>query len=192
MPVNQNGSRSIAIGAASRVATEATNSVALGAGSVAARADTLSVGAAGNERQVTNVARGTEATDAVNVEQMQAGDAQVYANARQYVDLRVEQALSAPMAAIGELRTEMDVRIGVQDQRIDRHGAMTAAAMNMASSASAVRTPNRVAVGGGVSGGEQALALGYQRAISDRAALTVGGAFSGSENSAGVGFSFGW
>jgi autotransporter adhesin len=141
---------------------------------------------------VTNVARGTQATDAVNVEQMQEADAQVYANARQYVDLRVEQALGAPMAAIGELRTEVDARLGMQDLRIDRHGAMTAASMNMASSAAAVRTPNRVAVGGGVSGGEQALALGYQRAISDRAALTIGGAFSGSENSAGVGLSFGW
>jgi hypothetical protein len=64
--------------------------------------------------------------------------------------------------------------------------------MNMAASAAAVHTPNRVAVGGGVSGGEQALALGYQRAISDRAAFTIGGAFSGSENSAGVGLSFGW
>ena len=49
----------------------AVNSVALGAGSVANREDSVSVGSAGNERQITNVAAGTEATDAVNVEQLE-------------------------------------------------------------------------------------------------------------------------
>jgi autotransporter adhesin len=37
---------------------------------VADRADTVSVGSAGNERQITNVAAGTADTDAVNVGQM--------------------------------------------------------------------------------------------------------------------------
>ncbi|MGO4610880.1 hypothetical protein AB4142_31580, partial [Variovorax sp. 2RAF20] len=46
--------------------------VALGAGSVANRANTVSVGAAGAERQVVNVADGSQATDAVNVRQLQA------------------------------------------------------------------------------------------------------------------------
>lgn len=184
--------RSIAIGAGAHVAAEAAGSVAIGAGSVAARADSVSVGAAGKERQVTNVARATEATDAVNLSQMQEADAQVYANARSYVDLRVDQALAAPMAAIGELRADVDARLGAQDTRIDRQSAMTSAAMNMAASAAGVRTPNRVAVGAGTAGGEQALAVGYQRALSDRAALTFGGAFSSGENSAGVGISFGW
>ncbi|WP_049475776.1 YadA family autotransporter adhesin, partial [Stenotrophomonas maltophilia] len=45
---------------------------ALGAGSVANRANTVSVGAAGAERQVVNVADGSQATDAVNVRQLQA------------------------------------------------------------------------------------------------------------------------
>lgn len=184
--------RSIAIGAGARVSADATDSVAIGAGSVASRSGTVSVGDSGHERQVAHVATGTAPTDAVNVAQMQEADEHVYANARRYVDLRVENALAAPMAAIGELRTEMDDRLVVQDRRIDRHGAMTSAAMNMAASAAGVRTPHRVAVGAGVSGGEQALAFGYQHAISDRAALTLGGAFSSGENSAGVGFSFGW
>ena len=47
------------------------NSVALGYNSVADRANTVSVGSAGNERQITNVAAGTERTDAVNVGQLQ-------------------------------------------------------------------------------------------------------------------------
>ncbi|MFT4247097.1 MAG: YadA-like family protein [Pseudomonas sp.] len=54
---------------------QAENSVALGAGSVADRANTVSVGSAGNERQITNVAAGTEDTDAVNVAQLKASEA---------------------------------------------------------------------------------------------------------------------
>ncbi|MEJ1162082.1 YadA-like family protein [Variovorax sp. CCNWLW186] len=82
------GAGSIAVGNSS-VAT-AANGVALGAGSTADRAGmaggtelfsntavgstqgAVSVGSAGNERQITNVAGGTQATDAVNVRQLQA------------------------------------------------------------------------------------------------------------------------
>ncbi len=45
------------------------NSVALGNGSVADRDNSVSVGSKGQERQVTNVAAGTEDTDAVNMAQ---------------------------------------------------------------------------------------------------------------------------
>ena len=44
--------------------------VALGAGSVADRANAVSVGSKGAERQIINVAKGTEDTDAVNVSQL--------------------------------------------------------------------------------------------------------------------------
>ena len=45
--------------------------VALGAGSVADRANAVSVGSTGANRQIINVAAGTEGTDAVNVSQLQ-------------------------------------------------------------------------------------------------------------------------
>ncbi|WP_169805051.1 ESPR-type extended signal peptide-containing protein [Variovorax boronicumulans] len=79
---------SIALGANSTAST--ANSVALGDGAVANRAGmngqremfsntvvqsaqgAVSVGSTGNERQITNVAGGTQATDAVNVRQLQA------------------------------------------------------------------------------------------------------------------------
>ncbi|MDP9920987.1 autotransporter adhesin, partial [Variovorax boronicumulans] len=79
---------SMALGANSTAST--ASSVALGEGAVANRAGmngqremfsntvvqsaqgAVSVGAAGNERQITNVAGGTQATDAVNVRQLQA------------------------------------------------------------------------------------------------------------------------
>ncbi len=64
------GANSTALGNGSQA--QADNSVALGAGSVANRANTVSVGASGAERQVVNVADGTQATDAVNVRQLQA------------------------------------------------------------------------------------------------------------------------
>ncbi|WP_101925737.1 MULTISPECIES: YadA-like family protein [Luteimonas] len=50
----------------------AEGAVALGQDSVADRAQTVSVGSAGSERQIVNVAAGTEDTDAVNVSQLRA------------------------------------------------------------------------------------------------------------------------
>ncbi|WP_420482653.1 YadA-like family protein [Burkholderia cepacia] len=48
----------------------AANSVALGANAFSNRANAVSVGRAGAERQIVNVAAGTQATDAVNVSQL--------------------------------------------------------------------------------------------------------------------------
>jgi hypothetical protein len=59
---------STALGA--RSSAEARNSVALGYGSISTRENTVSVGSIGNERQITNVAAGTQGTDAVNVNQL--------------------------------------------------------------------------------------------------------------------------
>ncbi|MCW0425256.1 hypothetical protein NB713_003199 [Xanthomonas sacchari] len=73
------GDQSIAIGPGARVGnsqfvndkqTITNNSVALGAGSVAERDNTVSIGAAGAERQLTNLAAGTMDTDAVNLAQL--------------------------------------------------------------------------------------------------------------------------
>jgi hypothetical protein len=46
------------------------NAVALGANSVADRDNSVSVGSADQQRQITNVAAGTQGTDAVNLNQM--------------------------------------------------------------------------------------------------------------------------
>jgi len=64
------GAGSIAIG--DTATATAANSVALGAGSVADRDNAVSVGSATATRQITHVGDGTEATDAVNVRQLQA------------------------------------------------------------------------------------------------------------------------
>jgi len=166
----------------------AANSVALGHGSVADRANTVSVGSAGNERQVTHVAAGTQATDAVNVAQLESTATRAVNEANAYTDQRFN-AWSDSFAAY---QTELERRFTDQDRRIDRQGAMGAAMLNMATSAAGIRTQNRVGVGIGFQGGESALSVGYQRAISERATLTIGGAFSGDEKSVGLGAGFGW
>ena len=142
----------------------------------------------GNERQVTNVAAGTQATDAVNVAQLESTATQAVATANAYTDAKFD-AWSDSFQAY---QTELERRFTDQDRRIDRQGAMGAAMLNMATSAAGIRTQNRVGVGVGFQGGESALSLGYQRAISERATLTIGGAFSGDEKSVGVGAGFGW
>ncbi|MEO6917477.1 MAG: YadA-like family protein, partial [Collimonas sp.] len=62
------GDQSTAIG--DNTNASGNNSVALGNGSVADRDNSVSIGSAGNERQLTNVADGTQATDAVNLRQL--------------------------------------------------------------------------------------------------------------------------
>ncbi|MDN7791721.1 ESPR-type extended signal peptide-containing protein, partial [Burkholderia contaminans] len=63
---------SVAIGRQSSVGENVTDAVAIGSGSIATLNNTISVGSAGNERQITNVAAGMADTDAVNVSQMNA------------------------------------------------------------------------------------------------------------------------
>nr|WP_244144963.1 YadA-like family protein [Paraburkholderia tuberum] len=61
-------SDSVALGFGSTVT--ATNSVALGVNSVADRANTVSVGTSTGQRQIVNLAAGTQSTDAVNLSQL--------------------------------------------------------------------------------------------------------------------------
>ena len=147
-------------------AASGSNSVALGNNSTNDRANTVSVGSVGSERQITNVAAATARTDAVNFGQFTDG--------------------------LSDLRAYVDRRFGEQDVRIDKLGAMNSAMSTMLASAAGIRTENRIAVGAGFSGGESALAIGYQRAIGERASFTLGGAFTDDESSAGIGFGYGW
>ncbi|EFP8427237.1 adhesin [Shigella dysenteriae] len=70
---NAQGKDSVAIGSGSIAAAD--NSVALGTGSVANEENTISVGSSTNQRRITNVAAGVNATDAVNVSQLKSSEA---------------------------------------------------------------------------------------------------------------------
>jgi len=73
------GNGSVAIGGGARAS--APDSVALGEGSVADQTGTVSVGSAGNERRITNVAAGQAPTDAVTMQQFQGGLNEIARNA---------------------------------------------------------------------------------------------------------------
>lgn len=174
----------------------AQGAVALGQGSVADRANTVSVGSAGAQRQITNVAAGTQATDAANVGQVRAG----VTEAKAYADTTATQAVTTSkaytdqrLAAWGDqfeaYRGDVERRFSDVDRRMDKQGAMSAAMLNMATNAAGTQSPRgRVAVGAGFQSGEQALSIGYARKVGERASFSLGGAFSGDESSAGIGF----
>jgi len=82
------GSQSLAVGNNATATEGATNSVALGNGSVANSANTVSVGSAGHERTISNVARGTADTDVATLGQV--NDA--LTEAKSYTDTRLNDA----------------------------------------------------------------------------------------------------
>jgi hypothetical protein len=155
------------------------------------------------ERTVTNDTDVPQAVDVSGAGQGQAADAATVASANTYTDSVATETLTSAKSYTDtqfklldddfqNFRTETERRFLDQDRRIDRQGAMSSAMLNMATSAAGIRTENRVGVGVGFQGGERALSVGYQRALSDRATITIGGAFSGDEKSVGVGAGFGW
>ncbi|TKA13885.1 YadA-like family protein [Xanthomonas euvesicatoria] len=171
-----------AIGQGARATAQ--GAVALGQGSVADRANTVSVGSVGGERQVANVAAGTRATDAVNKGQLDSG----VAAANSYTDSRY----NAMADSFESYQGDIEDRLRRQNRRLDRQGAMSSAMLNMSASVAGIASQNRIGAGVGFQNGESALSVGYQRAISPRATLTVGGALSGDDSSIGVGAGFGW
>ena len=150
---------SVALGNGS--SATASNSVALGANSVADRMNTVSVGVAGGERQITNVAAGTELTDAVNVGQLK----QTEANANQYTNNQFKALKNM-----------------VNDQK-DKLSAGIAGAMAM-SGLPQPYSPGASMVGmaGGTYQGQSAIALGVST-ISDNGKWVT--KLSGSTNSQG-------
>jgi len=159
----------------------ATNSVALGAGSVADQANTVSVGTVGGERRIVNVADGTAPTDAANLSQVQAASADTLAAANAFTT-----------NAVNTLETEVNHEFAVQDKRISRIGSMGTAMSMMTASAAGIQSPNRLAVGYGHQGGENAVSIGYQRLVKSNTTITIGGAFSNGENTFGAGLGVGW
>jgi X-X-X-Leu-X-X-Gly heptad repeat protein len=169
------GVNSMAVGTQAQAL--APSSVALGYASVADRANSVSVGSAGAERQITNVADGTGATDAVNLRQLQGGMGQAVDVANAYTDVRFNLLSS-----------------GLRDLRRDAEGG-TAASMAMAG------IPQFSEAGTGTLGvgmsswqGEHAVAMGLSK-VSDngrmiiRAAATYNSRNQGGAN-AGLGIAF--
>jgi len=168
----------VAVGA--NASATANNAVALGAGSVADRANAVSVGttSAGGQRQITNVAAGTDGTDAVNVNQMQQSVNTGVKSAKGYTDA---------------LRSDMDTGLSLANNHINSVGAMSSAMAMMAGSAAAVADKdNRFAAGTGVYRNKAAIAVGFQKRFGTNMVITVGGSTTGEESTGGAGFAFGF
>ncbi|WP_030074075.1 YadA-like family protein, partial [Halomonas alkaliantarctica] len=228
------GDRSVASGAGAQANTE--GSVALGAGSVADRegmngererfsneavASTqgaVSVGSAGNERQITNVAGGTQATDAVNVRQLEAvqrgavnydrdEDGNVNYNT---ITLRGEEGTTITNVAPGINETDA-VNVGQMNELGRRftneinnvHGRIDSVERNAnAGSASAIAAStvpqawmpgkSMIGVGAGTYGGESAISVGVSR-LSDNGRWIIQGKITGdSQSNFGAGIGAGW
>ncbi len=163
---------------------------------------TVTLGGA-NGTVVSNVADGVAAGDAVNKGQMDAGDATTLQSANTYTDTIAVETLASANAytdsvfaqfdsELDAFRGEIDQRFHEQDRRIDKMAAMSGAYAGMAMNTSGLAGRNRVGVGVGSQGGEQALAVGFQRAIGNRASVSFGGAFGGGEHSVMGGAGFSW
>lgn len=183
------GNGSVAVGKGASATAE--NSVALGAGSVADQANTVSVGSAGKERQVTHVAAGVNATDAVNVAQMQAGDVATLNSANSYTDMRSSQTLESANAYTDWRISQLGDEIGNLDRRIDQVGAQGAALTMMASSTLNLE-PGEVAIqaGWGQYRSSAAFAVGAKIRTSPRSAVNMGLSVVNGKAMGGIGVSW--
>ena len=156
-----------AVGQGASVASSATNSVALGSGSVATQANSVSVGSAGNERTITNVQAGVNATDAVNVSQLQSSQNW----AQNYTDQKVGQ---------------LNNRINAVSHHAD---AGTAAAIAMTNSPQAYQ-PNQSSLGAGIGSfnGQAAVAVGMSTITPNGRWVLKGSLTGNSQGDVGVGF----
>ncbi|HEY4147190.1 MAG TPA: ESPR-type extended signal peptide-containing protein [Pinirhizobacter sp.] len=138
-PASATGKDSVAVGTGA--SASADNSVAIGAGSVADRADTVSVGSVGNERQISNVAAGTQRTDAANWGQVQ----DALATANRYTDDRFDS---------------VNRRIGEVQRQANKGIAASAALINVTP-----YMPGKTVLNAGVANyrGESALGVGVSR-----------------------------
>jgi autotransporter adhesin len=146
--------------------------------------------------RITNLADGVEASDAVNKGQMDAGDAETLQSAKEYTDTTATKTLASAKEytdqALAGFRTDIDDRFRQMDKRIDKMAAMSGAYAGMAMNTAGLAGRNRVGVGVGGQGGEKAMAVGYQRAVGDRASVSIGAAFGGGEKSLMGGAGFSW
>ena len=172
---NAQGKDSVAIGSGSIAAAD--NSVALGTGSVADEENTISVGSSTNQRRITNVAAGVNATDAVNVSQLKSSEAGGvrydtkadgsidYSNVSAGVNnndavnyAQLKQSVQETKQYTDQRMVEMDNKLSKTESKLSG-GIASAMAMTGLPQA---YTPgaSMASIGGGTYNGESAVALG--------------------------------
>ncbi len=164
---------SVAIGTGA--SATGTNSVALGAGSTdGGRSNVVSVGSDSQQRQITNVAAGTQGTDAVNVNQLNA------------VQSTLSTAVSGQQTQINNLGTALG-----QTDKLARQGVAAATALTMLPQVEPGKSIN-VAVGVARFAGQSGMAFGASAHLSTNGILKLGIGVSGDNRTFGAGYGYSW
>ncbi|PAJ76616.1 hypothetical protein CJO71_33535 [Burkholderia ubonensis] len=155
--------------------TAGSNSVAIGANSTdGGRSNVVSVGNDTQQRQIVNVAPGTQGTDAVNVNQLNA------------VSSTMSTALSGQQAQINNLGSQLQQTDQMAKQGIAAVGAM-------ASIPQLDRDANfGMGVGASTFLGQKAMAVNMQARITENLKASINGGFSGSQRVIGAGMLYQW
>ncbi|MBU9456083.1 YadA-like family protein [Burkholderia multivorans] len=170
--VDINATNSSAFGQGATVNAGVTNAVALGSTSVADRNNTVSIGTATSRRQLTNLAAGTQDTDAVNLGQMntalatKADDTYFKANAGT-TGSGAANAIGVGSVAIGAGASS------------DASGANSSGSGGVAIGQNAKSAHSSVAIGGNTfadtpAGGWSAVAVGQSSSASGDGAVAIG------------------
>ena len=172
-------SGSVAVGQGAQAA--GANSVALGQSSVADRDNSVSVGSSTQQRQITNVAAGTEDTDAVNLGQLNSqisaavGNLPPNTTAKDYTDQRISQ-----------------VQGQINDVARNAYSGIAAAtALTMIPEVDQGKTLS-FGIGASTYKGYQAVALGGTARITQNIKMKAGVGMSGGGTAVGVGASYQW
>jgi autotransporter adhesin len=155
--------------------------VALGQGSVADRADSVSIGSVGSERQITNVAAGTEDTDAVNLSQLNAV-ADDAAGAQATADLAQTSADVAQATADAAQATANAAQVSADAGQATADAALAAAAatseyvqVNSDAAPAEASGEESVAIGGSaVASGDNSVAMGSNAAATGTNSIAIG------------------
>ncbi|CAG9241875.1 hypothetical protein BDI4_1080071 [Burkholderia diffusa] len=155
--------------------TTGSNSVAIGANSNdGGRSNVVSVGSDTQQRQITNVAPGTEGTDAVNVNQLNA------------LSTSVSQSVQSQQAQINNLGSALQ-----QTNSMARQGIAAATALTMMPQVEPGKTIN-IAVGTARFAGTSGMAFGASAHLSENGILKLGIGISGSNKTYGAGYGYSW
>ncbi|MBN3817158.1 hypothetical protein G3N57_11310, partial [Paraburkholderia sp. Se-20369] len=155
--------------------TAGSNSVAIGANSNdGGRSNVVSVGSDSQQRQITNVAAGTQGTDAVNLNQLNA------------LSTTMSQSVQNQQAQINSLGSQLQ-----QTDSMARQGIAAATALTMMPQVEPGKTIN-VAVGVARFAGQSGMAFGASAHVSPNGILKLGIGVSGSNKTYGAGYGYSW
>ncbi|OND45201.1 YadA family autotransporter adhesin, partial [Burkholderia pseudomallei] len=162
--------------------TAGSNSVALGAGSNdGGRSNVVSVGSDTQQRQITNVAAGTEGTDAVNVNQLNT------------LSTSMSQSLSNQQTQLNNLGSQLN-QTQQQLQQTDTMARQGIAAVAAMASIPHMDRDSNFAMGVGTSSflGQKAIAVGMQARITENLKASLNGGFAGNQKVIGAGMLYQW